>query len=144
MRLVTSLVCLILSASGMLIPPRSADAQTLTKTLVTDQLPGAVFVTSPKRDYRRLFVLQLDGRIRIVKNGTLLATPFLNIGSTGLNKLSWGGERGLLGMAFHPLYSQNGFFYICYTNLQGNPIVERYRVDASNPDLANADRKSVV
>jgi glucose/arabinose dehydrogenase len=123
---------------------RGASAQTLTKTLVTSGVQGAVYVTSPLRDYRRLFVVQLDGRIRIVKNGTLLTTPFLNVGATGLNKITWGGERGLLGLAFHPNYSQNGFFYICYTNLQGNPVIERYQANSSNPDIANAQSGTLV
>ncbi|MCL9803941.1 PQQ-dependent sugar dehydrogenase [Flavobacterium amniphilum] len=82
----------------------------------------------------RLFIVEQDGLIRILNtNGTINATPFLNI--TSLTNES--GERGLLGMAFHPNYSTNGFFYINYTNTSGNTVIARYSVNGSNPNLAN-------
>lgn len=82
----------------------------------------------------RLFIVEQDGLIRILNtNGTINATPFLNI--TSLTNES--GERGLLGMAFHPNYSANGFFYINYTNTSGNTVIARYSVNGSNPNLAN-------
>ena len=60
----------------------------------------------------RLFVVQQGGLIKIVNaNGTTNATPFLNLSSI----ISTGGERGLLGLAFHPNYSTNGYFFVNYT-----------------------------
>lgn len=82
----------------------------------------------------RLFIVEQDGLIRILNsNGTINTNPFLNI-STLTNQ---SGEQGLLGMAFHPNYSSNGFFYINYTNISGNTVIARYSVNASNPNLAN-------
>ena len=81
----------------------------------------------------RLFVVQQGGLIKIVNaNGTTNATPFLNLSSI----ISTGGERGLLGLAFHPNYASNGFFFVNYTNTAGNTVIARYSVSA-NPNIAN-------
>lgn len=62
----------------------------------------------------RLFVVQQNGIIKIIQpNGTVNATNFLNISS----KINFGGERGLLGLAFHPQYSVNGYFLCIITTL---------------------------
>lgn len=82
---------------------------------------------------QRLFIVEKTGKIRILHNGSLLGTPFLDI--TG--KISNGGEQGLLSMAFHPDYASNGAFYVNYTNVAGNTIIERYLVSA-DPNVANA------
>ena len=81
----------------------------------------------------RLFVVQQGGLIKIVNaNGTTNATPFLNLSSI----ISTGGERGLLGLAFHPNYATNGFFFVNYTNTAGNTVIARYSV-SSNPNVAS-------
>lgn len=81
----------------------------------------------------RLFVVEQDGRIRIINNGSLVITPFLDInpvvGSTG-------NEQGLLGLAFHPNYKSNGYFYVNYTNNSGNTVIARYSVDPVDSNLA--------
>ena len=80
----------------------------------------------------RLFVVEQTGRIKILNtNGSVNATPFLNISSI----ISNGGERGLLGLAFHPNYTANGYFFVNYTNTAGNTVISRYTVSA-NPDVA--------
>jgi len=83
----------------------------------------------------RLFVVQQRGLIRILNsNGTVNATPFLNL--TGIVSTS-GSERGLLGLAFHPNYATNGFFYVNYTRASdGFTIIARYSVSA-DPQVAN-------
>ena len=81
----------------------------------------------------RLFVVQQGGLIKILNaNGTTNATPFLNLSSI----ISTGGERGLLGLAFHPNYATNGFFFVNYTNTAGNTVIARYSVSA-NPNVAS-------
>jgi glucose/arabinose dehydrogenase len=81
----------------------------------------------------RLFVVQQGGLIKIVNaNGTTNATPFLNLSSI----ISTGGERGLLGLAFHPNYATNGLFFVNYTNTAGNTVIARYSVSA-NPNVAS-------
>lgn len=90
-----------------------------------------VFVDAPVGD-PRLFVVDQPGQIWIVENGARLNTPFLDIRSL----VSFGGERGLLGLAFHPQYADNGRFYVNYTNSAGDTRVVEYRVSA-DPDVAD-------
>src|SRR5258708_27006865 len=71
----------------------------------------------------RMFIIEQVGRIRMVKNNQLVAAPFLDITDrVGSN----GSERGLLGLAFHPDYTNNGFFYVNYTDLIGNTVIARF------------------
>lgn len=82
----------------------------------------------------RLFIVEQGGVIKIIDEGSVLPTPFLDI-STIVN--SGANERGLLGLAFHPDYSTNGYFFVNYTNASGNTVVARYTVGA-NPDIADS------
>ncbi len=86
----------------------------------------------------RLFLTLRDGRILIrAADGSLLAQPFLDI----RDKTTTDGERGLLSTAFHPHYADTGFFFVNYTNLQGNTVIARYHVaagDANRADPASA------
>ncbi|UEQ76785.1 PQQ-dependent sugar dehydrogenase [Chryseobacterium arthrosphaerae] len=89
----------------------------------------------------RLFVVQQNGIIKIIQpNGTINATNFLNISS----KINFGGERGLLGLAFHPQYSVNGYFFVYYNNPAGNIIVARYSVSSTDPNVANASSEKIL
>jgi hypothetical protein len=108
-------------------PPRSEPA---IETVVTG-VSQPVFLTSPEGD-DRLFVVEKAGRIRIIENDSLKASPFLNI--SGL--VSGGGEQGLLAMAFHPGYATNGRFFVYYTDTSGNSRVVEYTV-SGNPDVAD-------
>ena len=102
---------------------------------VASGLANPLFLTAPPGD-GRLFVVEQPGRVRVIEDGALRAQPFLDIAA----KVSSGGERGLLGLAFHPRHAQNGFFYVNYTNLAGDTRVERYRVwgDATVADAGSA------
>ena len=122
--------------------PEGGHAQSvqLTTIRVASGLSEPLYLTSPAGDAARLFVVEQNtARIRIIKNGTVLPTPFLDIGP----KASSGGERGLLGLAFHPNYASNGFFYINYTDNDGNTVIARYRV-SGNPDVADASSETVL
>jgi len=82
----------------------------------------------------RLYVAQQGGMIRIIRNGAILPTAFLNISA----KVIVSGEQGLLGLAFHPNYAVNGFFYVYYTRAgDGMIVIERYQRDANNTNLAD-------
>jgi hypothetical protein len=81
----------------------------------------------------RLFVTLQRGQIVIVEDRRLLPNEFLDIESL----VGCCGERGLLGLAFHPRYSENGFFFVDYTNVGGDTVIARYRVSASNPNVAD-------
>src|SRR3954452_14549377 len=80
----------------------------------------------------RLFITEQTGTIRIHDALGLRATPFLDIRSLVLS----GGERGLLSVAFHPRYRDNGLFYVYYTNRNGDNNLARYQV-SSDPDRAD-------
>ncbi|GGD18244.1 PQQ-dependent sugar dehydrogenase [Flavobacterium orientale] len=84
----------------------------------------------------RLFVVQRGGAIRILNaNGTINATNFLTIPSTTVLA---GGERGLLGLAFHPNYATNGYFYVNYTRVgDGATVIARYSVNTTDANIAN-------
>ncbi|HEX9981411.1 MAG TPA: PQQ-dependent sugar dehydrogenase [Flavobacterium sp.] len=86
----------------------------------------------------RLFVVEQTGAIKILNsNGTVNPTNFLTL-TTSL--ISIGSERGLLGLAFHPDYSSNGYFYVNYTRSgDGTTVISRYSVNASNPNIADPD-----
>lgn len=81
----------------------------------------------------RLFVVEQGGKIKIIQpDGNINPTPFLDISS----QVSNGNEQGLLGLAFHPNYSNNGYFYVDFTDVNGDTRISRFSVDPSNPDLA--------
>jgi len=77
----------------------------------------------------RLFITEQAGTIRIYDALGLRATPFLDIRSLVLA----GGERGLLSVAFHPQYRDNGLFFVYYTNRNGDNSVARYKVSSTDP-----------
>lgn len=88
----------------------------------------------------RLFVVQQNGIIKIIQpNGTVNSTNFLNISS----KITYGGERGLLGLAFHPQYATNGYFFVYYNNTAGNITVARYTV-TSDPNVADPATEKIL
>ncbi len=105
----------------------------------TEGLVDPVFVTHAPGDFGRVFIIEQPGRIRILDISqnppVLVGTPFLDIVSR-VNSVA--SERGLLGLAFHPNYSANGFFYVDYTDVSGNTNISRFQVSAGNPDLADS------
>ena len=90
----------------------------------------------------RLFIVERSGIIKIVNDGgETNATAFLNIDGRVTNN---GGEQGLLGLAFHPDYANNGFFYVNYINNSGDTVVSRFSRDATNPDLGNPNSELIL
>jgi glucose/arabinose dehydrogenase len=112
---------------------------TLRMREVAAGLASPVFVGASAGD-ARLFVVEQPGRIRIVAGGQALPGPFLDISS----KVSYGGERGLLGLAFHPRYAQNGYFYVNYTDRGGDTRVERYHVSSDRDRADDASGQLVI
>jgi glucose/arabinose dehydrogenase len=106
---------------------------------VASGLSFPLYLTTPPGDLTRLFIVEKTGAIRIVKDGTLLVTPFLDVSG----QVSGGGEQGLLGLAFDPNYASNGRFFIHYTDPDGNTRVSSFQVSA-NPDLANTSSEQVI
>ncbi len=114
----------------------------LKGTALTKGLTSPVSLTSPPGDANRVFIVEQPGRIRIVQRttGAVNPVPFLNIGT----ELATGGERGLLGLAFHPDYATNGLFYVNCTATGGQTQIRRYTVSAGDPDRADPASRQVV
>jgi len=110
---------------------------------VATELTSPVGLMAPDDGSGRLFVIEQSGKIKIIKNGTVLPVPFLVVTDKldGLN-IAYS-EKGLLGCAFHPDYKKNGRFFIYYSapyNASGfdhKSILAEYKVSASNPDVAD-------
>lgn len=121
----------------------------LSSERIATGLNRPLFLGSPPGDRDRLFVLeQTSGSIKIMstKTGKIQSPPFLTIPAGEL--LKGGFEQGLLGLAFHPNYRQNGKFYVSYTapggGAAGQTKVVEYRVSTNNPNLANPGSSRTV
>lgn len=90
----------------------------------------------------RLFIVEQDGYIQILNDdGTKNMTPFLDIDALVVETNN--DERGLLGLAFHPNYAVNGYFYVNYINLTGDTVISRFTVSA-NPDIADETSELII
>jgi len=119
----------------------AADIQITVDEIIASGLQRPIQVTHAGDGSKRLFIAEQPGRIRVLKNETLLPTAFLDI--TGL--VSYGGERGLLGIAFHPQYENNGYLYVNYTRTgDGATVIARYTVSQNNPDLADPNSALIL
>jgi glucose/arabinose dehydrogenase len=133
------------SAMTILPLPALATEPPLTSVVVASGLTKPLLVTHAPGDFARIFIVEQNGKIKIFKNGSVMATPFLDVQS-----LMGGSETyleyGLLGLTFHPNYAQNGIFYIMYTVGNSNladPVIFRYHVSA-NPDVADAASGALI
>ena len=127
---------LFLATAALADPPRVA---------LTPIAASGVALTQPvaitHAGDSRLFIVLQAGQIMVYDGTTVLPTPFLDIRTLVLA----GGERGLLGLAFHPRYAENGFFYVNYTDRPGgDTVIARYRVSAADPNRADPASASVL
>ncbi|MFX1234943.1 MAG: PQQ-dependent sugar dehydrogenase, partial [Promethearchaeota archaeon] len=101
-----------------------------------------VGIYEPGDESNRLFVLELGGKIYSFNNDVneTQKTLFLDIS----DYVSIGGERGLLGLAFHPNFSINGFFYLDYTNTTGDTVISRFKVDDTDNSIANKSSEKII
>lgn len=116
---------------------------TLTEAFPALRFDKPVELTSPTDGTNRIFVVSQTGKIHVFPNAATTATPpvFLDISS----KVASGGELGLLGLAFHPDYKSNGYFYVNYT--RGNPLetaISRFKVSSANPNMADPTSEQVL
>lgn len=151
--------------SAPTLPPAQTDPTPVSQTDNASSAPGAIFATafdpvavrltlqpvttglreptgvfSADDGSGRLFVIERAGRILILRDGQLVPQPFLDIRSIVLSR---GQEQGLLGMAFHPNYRENGYFYVNYTASNGDDTVARYSV-STDPDVADPATDAVL
>ncbi len=111
------------STAGAAPPP-------ITLTTLAESLAQPVAITHAGD--ARLFITEQAGRVVIWNGAALLPQPFLDI----RGRVLLGSEQGLLSVAFHPAYAQNGFFYVDYTDLSGDTVISRFSVSPGNPNDA--------
>ena len=121
------------AAAGLGKPDHAGGFPTIHLEQVVGGITQPTTVTNAGDGSGRIFITQETGQIRIVINGTLLPTPFLDIS----NLVRQDPEQGLLGLAFHPDYASNGYFYVDYTDNDHNIVVARYQVSAGDPNIAD-------
>jgi len=120
-------------------PVNTSDLVSLTKIGTFDR---PVLVTAPPGDEHRIFVVQQTGAIRIVEDGQLLPTPFLDL----RDKIKFSSEPGLLSIAFAPDYGTSGLFYAFYNSTAGNGDIHisEFRRAATDPDYADQYSERVL
>ncbi|MCX8057615.1 MAG: PQQ-dependent sugar dehydrogenase [Ignavibacteria bacterium] len=119
-----------------------------TSFSLEEAFPNLIFsnpvdLQSSKDGSNRLFVVEQQGRIIVFENNrnTTVKKVFLDI----RDRVAWGGEMGLLGLAFHPQFASNGYFYVNYTaNNPRRTIISRFRVSATNPDSADKNSEFIL
>jgi glucose/arabinose dehydrogenase len=111
----------------------------LAARLVVSGLRLPLDLKSVPDDRERLYVVEQGGRIRVVRNGQLQATPFLDIS----DRTDGTGERGLLGLAFHPRFAENGRFFVNFTQAVGGATVIA-EFHAPSRDTADAGSRRVL
>jgi len=126
-RRVLAAVAITATVMSLLSAPTAAAAPTVRLSTVLGGLASPTQVTNAGDGTDRLFIAEQRGTIRVVQDGRLLPGYFLDIRS----RISTGGERGLLGLAFHPDFGSNGLFYVYYTRTGGDIIIARYTANAA-------------
>jgi glucose/arabinose dehydrogenase len=127
-----AVLCVLVTAAGAATLPSG-----FTETQITGLTNPTAMAFAPDG---RLFICQQGGSLRVVKNGALLATPFMTL------TVNSSGERGLLGIAFDPNFATNNFLYVYYT-VPTAPIhnrVSRFTANAANPDVVAAGSELVI
>jgi glucose/arabinose dehydrogenase len=110
------------------------------RLLLLGRFNEPTYVTAPRGDRRR-FVVEREGRIRVIQGGRVVGTPFLDIS----DRVTTGGESGLLSMAFARDYPSSRRFWVYYTDNQGFIQIDQFRASAGNPNRADpGSRRSVI
>ena len=125
-----------ITATGPGVP---LSARWNARAIASDAWSGSITSITNARD-ARLFLTIQTGQIRIYSGGAVLPTPFLDVSAF----VSCCGERGLLSVAFHPMYAANRFFFVYYTNVNGDIEIARYQVQAGNPNVADPATRTVL
>jgi glucose/arabinose dehydrogenase len=150
-----SLALLLIAASAIVRVSASRDATpdapeiqsapdggiTIQLQPVVSGLSSPVFVTNAHDGSNRLFIVEQGGIIKVLQPGATVPTEFLNITTRVLS----GGERGLLGLAFHPQYTSNRRFFVYYTRQTDGAIrIAEYQTSAGNPNVADTTEKIII
>lgn len=116
---------------------------------VAESFDRPLYVTHAGDVSNRLFVVEQAGRIHIIQDGLIQEEPFLDVSHKTDAQLGIGAkgtlsETGLLGLAFHPDYPVNGYFFIYFTDSTGDSILARYRVSQADPNLADPESELIL
>jgi cysteine-rich repeat protein len=137
-----SATCVLEDESALCAGVPTTAGTALDSELVLGGLTRPILVLAAPLDPNRLFIVLQDGFVRILKNGVLLPTEFIDV-EDDVSCTGSCGEQGLLGMAFAPDYDTSGVFYLSFTNNAGDNEVRRYTV-SGNPDVANTTSTPVI
>jgi hypothetical protein len=130
--LAVTIAAVVVAVAGLARAGSAADGD--LELVPVGSFVAPIYVAAPPGDGERVFVVEQDGRIKLVRNGLTLATDFLDLTTLVLS----GGERGLFSMAFPPDYAASGRFYVYYTARSpvGALTIAEYQRSA-NPDVAD-------
>jgi glucose/arabinose dehydrogenase len=132
--------CLFLLLSVLLVSFQSNAQPVIGFHSVVTGLSSPVDVVNAGDGSNRLFVVQQPGTIKVYDASLNPLGDFLTVAGNSFN----GGERGLLSLAFHPGYKTNGYFFVYYTNANGDVEVARYHTPAATPNVADPASKQVI
>ena len=138
------------AASGQEEPVVTRDAPPDPTAFRLEEVAGGfrrpLYLTHAGDGSGRLFVVEQGGKIWILQDGERLDAPFLDVSGLVSPEALGAGytERGLLGLAFHPDYAENGRFFVHYTDQNGNTAVVEYAVSADDPNLADPGSARVI
>jgi glucose/arabinose dehydrogenase len=121
------------------IPVQFSNPESYEWRLILGDLVQPIGLTNAGDGSGRLFIVEQSGLIRVIRDNELLLDPFLDIRS----RVSCCGERGLLGLAFHPEYNLNGYFFVNYTDIKGDTIISRFQV-SDEVDQANPSSETIL
>lgn len=133
---------LIPGTEGYDCSPPSGTLPALELVPVVTGLNNPIYVTHAPGEADRMFVLEQAGTIQVVRDGAIGAAPFLDLTSQVV-LLTW--EQGLLGLAFHPRFADNGLFYVHYNGSgDGSAVISEFRVSSDDPEVADAASERVL
>lgn len=132
---IASLISFFLSE----MPASGGDGHAITSQLIQSNLEDPTFVAAAPGDPNRLFIVEQHGRIRLLLDGVLQETPFLDLDAIVPDQ----SFNGMLGLCFDPDYESNGFFYVQHTLSWGRVSVARYTT-SRNPNVADPQSRETV
>jgi len=130
--------------------PGSVDSLKVNLEKIADHMKTPTYLTNAGDETNRIFVTEQTGKIFIINNGVLIDSPFLDISNKLVNLIPLYDERGLLGLAFHPDYKNNGKFYVYYTaptsesGFDCKSIIAEYQVSTNNPNKADPNSEKII
>ena len=134
------LICLLITLSYLFQASYLSSQPQLTYTSWQTGFDSPVDISNAGDGTNRLFIVERDGVIRIIENDSVRGTPFLDIQSI----VGCCGERGLLGLAFHPDYANNGYFYVHYIDNGNDSNISRFSVSGGNANVADASSELII